>query len=67
MTENTEFLLPVKVLVIEGNAENAESLLKSKTKQIGLGENDVTTIIGKTRLVLDFGKEIQGGIRILTH
>ena len=67
MIENTEFLLPVKVLVIEGNAENAESLLKSKTKQIGLGENDVATINGKTRLVLDFGKEIQGGVRILTH
>lgn len=67
MTENTEFLLPVKVLVIEGNAENAESLLKNKIKQIGLGENDVTTISGKTRVVFDFGKEIQGGIRILTH
>ncbi len=67
MVEITEFLLPVKVLLIEGNVENAESLLKNKTKQIGLGENDVATINGKARIVLDFGKEINGGIRILTH
>ena len=67
MVENTEYLLPVKIYTIEGSAENTESLLKSKTKQIGLGENDVATIRGKTRIVFDFGKEIQGGVRLLTH
>ena len=67
MVENTEYLLPVKIHLIEGSAENTESLLKSKTRQIGLGENDVATIRGKTRIVFDFGKEIQGGVRLLTH
>lgn len=67
MVENTEYLLPVKIHPIDGCAENTESLLKSKTRQIGLGENDVATIRGKTRIVFDFGKEIQGGVRLLTH
>ena len=67
MVENTEYLLPVKIHLIDGCAENTESLLKSKTRQIGLGENDVATICGKTRIVFDFGKEIQGGVRLLTH
>ena len=67
MVENTEYLLPVKIHLIDGCAENTESLLKSKTRQIGLGENDVATIRGKTRIVFDFGKEIQGGVRLLTH
>lgn len=58
MVENTEYLLPVKIHLIDGYAENTESLLKSKTRQIGLGENDVATIRGKTRIVFDFGKEI---------
>lgn len=67
MVENTEYLLPVKIHLIDGCAENTESLLKSKTRQIGLGENDVATIRGKARIVFDFGKEIQGGVRLLTH
>lgn len=67
MTENIDFLLPVKIALIEGDIQNAESLLKNKTKQIGLGENDVAVVCGKARIVLDFGKEIQGGVRILTH
>ena len=67
MVENTEYLLPVKIHLIDGCAEKTESLLKSKTRQIGLGENDVATICGKTRIVFDFGKEIQGGVRLLMH
>ncbi len=67
MVENTEYLLPVKIYTVEGSAENTESLLKSKTGQIGLGENDVAAIRGKTRIVFDFGKEIQGGVRLLIH
>lgn len=50
MVENTEYLLPVKIHLIDGCAEKTESLLKSKTRQIGLGENDVATICGKPAL-----------------
>ncbi len=35
--------------------------------QIGLDERDLATISGKACLILDFGKEISGGVRILTY
>lgn len=66
MNEITQ-ILPVRIALTEGKIENAVSLLKEKTKQIGLGENDVATVDGKCRLVLDFGKELCGGVRVLMH
>ena len=61
------FYLPIRIVIKEGNIENAESLLKEKIAQIGLGENDVTVVKGKSRLVIDFGEELCGGVRILMH
>ncbi len=61
------YVLPQKIVSASGCIENAESLLKQKTVQIGLGEDDVATIKGPASIVLDFGCELCGGIRILTH
>lgn len=47
--------------------QNAENLLKEKELQIGLIERETTEIKGVGHIVLDYGKEISGGVRILTY
>ena len=61
------YILPKRIVIADGEIENARTLLKEKTLQIGLGEKDVTVVKGKCRVVFDFGEEICGGIRILMH
>lgn len=61
------YCTPTKIILTDGNVRNAESLLKTKVTQIGLGENDLTIVSGNARVVLDFGRETCGGVRILTH
>ena len=62
-----DYILPVKIIAVEGNIENEQSLLSEKFLQIGLHERDFISVVGKSAIVLDFGKEIQGGVRILTY
>ena len=61
------YQLPKKVLYKEGNLSNIDNLLKMHGDQINVGESEVFSIKGKGYIVLDFGKELCGGIRILTH
>jgi len=61
------YVLPKKIVIASGRIENARLLLKQKTLQIGLNESDVTVVSGNSRLVLDFGEELCGGVRILMH
>ena len=61
------YSLAKKIIATGGCVENAESLLKEKTLQISVGETDLCAIKGKGYILLDFGKELSGGIRILTH
>ena len=56
-----------KVLQCGNGVENAETLLKEKVLQIGLGESELCVLRGKTHIILDFGKELSGGARILTY
>ena len=56
-----------KIIYKEGQIENVETLLKNKTLQIGLQEKELCTMKGKASFILDFGKELSGGARILTH
>ena len=65
--KEVSYVLPKKIVIVCGETENAQSLLKQKTLQIGLGESDVAVVKGKCRLVLDFGEELCGGIRVLMH
>ncbi len=54
-------------LLDEQNVERAENLKRKKELQIGLNEVDTVTLNVGASLTLDFGKEIRGGIRILTY
>ena len=60
-----DFLFPVKIVKAEG-VSNAEMLLHPKTLQIGLKTIDLAVFTGKSYAILDFGRELQGGARILT-
>jgi len=62
-----DYVLPSRVMLAEGNIFNTETLLRQKPLQIFLTEPDVFTVNGRGSVVLDFGREIQGGIRVLTH
>ena len=55
-----------KLIYTAGQIENAETLLQEKILQIGLSEVEVCTLKGKSCIILDFGKELSGGVRILT-
>ena len=61
-----EYTNALKLIHHEGQIDNVEALLRKKTLQIGLSEKDVCTIKGKACFILDFGKELSGGARILT-
>ena len=56
-----------KRIVYSENVENGEALLKEKTLQIGLNEIDCAVLRGKGCVILDFGKELSGGARVLTY
>mgnify|MGYP004486253339 FL=1 len=65
-----KYILPEKIAGLGGNVKNPEALLKAKTLQIGLNETDVTELFNdgdgqNAFVVLDFGKELHGGIRLL--
>ena len=60
------YIFPVAIKLAQGEA-NSESLLKKKPLQIGLAEADVATFSEGGYVILDFGKEISGGVRILTY
>ena len=61
-----EFLLPKKIKALK-NVENAEDLFVKKDLQIGLAETSVTVFEKNGYVILDFGREICGGIRVLTY
>lgn len=60
-----QFFYPTRILESE-HVQNEEALLRQKALQIGLGERDLAVVTGKAHILLDFGREMSGGIRILT-
>lgn len=60
-----DFILPSRIVYSE-NARNCPALLCTKPMQIGLNEGHLTLMKKDSSIVLDFGKEICGGVRILT-
>lgn len=58
------FRVPERI-VAQAGADNVNTLLKEKTKQIALTESEMCVIRGGY-LILDFGRETVGGLRILT-
>lgn len=66
-TRIREDVFPVRVVAQSGAIEGAESLVEPVDMQIGTSETRLVKISGKAHLVLDFGKEYNGGVRVLTH
>ena len=60
-------VFPERILSADGDVKNVETLLERKPLQVGLSEKDTAAINGCAYLILDFGKEIAGRIRILTY
>lgn len=68
-TRVRETVFPVRIVKVFGTVQNAEALLKEKTLQITTAEPEVTTLVndGEERagVLLDFGKELHGSVRLL--
>ncbi len=76
MYKTDEFVIknifPVKIITSKGNIAGKENILSEKILQITTNENNVTTLKNSlteknTYIVLDFGKELHGKIRLLTY
>lgn len=66
-----KWILPVRVMQSRGEVTDADVLLKPKPMQIGLRERELTVLKNRKNtpraaLLLDFGYEFHGGVRILT-
>ncbi len=61
-----KYIFP-KRIVASQNVENVEALLREKPLQIGLSETDYATLKSKGYVILDYGKEVSGGARILNY
>ncbi len=62
-----DYIMPERIADYGGEWNNIESLLTVKDDQIALEEQDVAILNGNGYIILDMGKEIHGGLRILTH
>ncbi len=60
-----KYVFAAKIVKTEGKVTNAEALLQEKRLQIGLKEVNTVTVKGKASIILDFGKELSGGARLL--
>lgn len=63
----TEYIYPKRIVKSSGFLDDVDNLLVKKEMQIGLAEKKVSTIKGKGYIILDFGKEMCGGIQILIY
>ncbi len=61
-----DYLLPVKMIAASENVQNASALFTNKNGQTYLQEKNIFTCKGKGYILLDFGKEICGGLRLIS-
>ena len=61
----TEYLTPTRVVCTSGSLQEADNLLEPYCGQVSTTEPDVTVFGPNGSVLLDFGKEIQGGIQIV--
>lgn len=62
-----DLIYPIKIVFNSDNVLNTSALFKVSYPQIGLSEPDVCTIPPNGFIVLDYGKEYVGGVRILAR
>ncbi|GGH04246.1 alpha-L-rhamnosidase-related protein [Mucilaginibacter phyllosphaerae] len=64
------FISPVRVMWQKGNVTNAETLLQPGTGQAEISDKKICTLTNsdttQAGLLLDFGKELHGGIQLVT-
>ena len=60
-----QYVYSKKIIAMQG-FDGVENFHKEKSFQIGLNERDLTIARGKGYVIFDFGKELSGGVRILT-
>ena len=60
-----EYLAPTRVVLTKGDVKGAENLLRQYPGQVSTSEPVVTEIAKGGSVLIDFGKEIQGGIQIV--
>ena len=60
-----EYLLPVRIVYTSGTVAAPDNLLRPYPGQVSLAEPEVTVFGTGGSVLLDFGKEIQGGIEIV--
>lgn len=61
-----EFFNPARIVAASDNVENGSAILDNYAQQVFLTEKNFLTCKGKGYIILDFGREICGGIRLLT-
>ena len=61
----TEYLTPVRVMQAIGPVEDVQYLLQPCEGQVSTSEDEVVMLHEGASILLDFGKEIQGGIQIV--
>lgn len=61
-----DYILPTRIIKKQGEFQNEECLLREKTLQITTREDDYLAVRGEGYIILDFGREICGGVRIIT-
>lgn len=61
------YIYPKKIIACDGEVIGENTLFNEKTLQIGLYEPEYALFKGKSGIILDFGAEISGGVRLLTY
>jgi hypothetical protein len=63
----TEKICPTKIITATATITDEKGLFKRKDEQIAVEEKALTKISGKGYVLFDFGKEMCGGIRIVSN
>ena len=61
-----EYIFPIRIIE-DVSREESRNLIKKQVLQIDLNEQATTTFSKGTYVILDYGKEMNGGVRILTY
>lgn len=61
-----EYVFPKRIMRTDGKVSNSENLLKERPLQIATAESELARFDGVSHIILDFGSEYCGGVRILT-
>lgn len=62
-----KYLFPTRVMLADGAIQNAERLLCPCDLQAALLEKETAAVRGRGSLILDYGKEICGGVKLVIH